>query len=229
MHNSNRVLKKQNLLFEIFSSLTDEDIDILKRNSLFINYKIHENIIKQDEKIEYIIFIIEGYAKIWHDEANQHELLAIISGYDQLLLSLLVAETKSPVNVMAISGCEVMRLQADVFVETCKRNGAFAHEVFHVAHHSFKNFYKNRSLKFFKKNMHARFAQILVNLSQNTYKSQTFNITLRRDELAQLVGVSRENVIKVITDLRKEKIIEVTGKHFKILKLDDLIKIANIG
>lgn len=229
MRNSKRVLKKQNLLFEIFPSLTDEDIDILKRNSLFINYKIHENIIKQDEKIEYIIFLIEGYAKIWHDEANQHELLAIISAQDQLLLSLLVAETKSPVNVRAISGCEAMMLQADVFVETCKRNGAFAHEVFYVAHHSFKSFYKNRSLKFFKKNMHARFAQILVNLSQNTYKSQTFNITLRRDELAQLVGVSRENVIKVITDLRKDKVIEVTGKHFKILKFDELIKIANIG
>ncbi len=229
MHNSNRVSNKLNLFFDIFPSLTDEDIDILKRNSMLLNYKIHENIIKQDEKLEYIIFLIEGYAKIWQVEANRHELLAIVSGHDQLLLSLLVAEKKSPVNVMAISGCEVMRLQADVFVETCKRNGAFAQEVFHVAHYSFKNFYKNRSLKFFKKNMHARFAQVLVSLSQDTYKSLTFNITLRRDELAQLVGVSRENVIKVITDLRKDKIIEVTGKHFKILKLDDLVKIANIG
>ncbi len=229
MHYLNRVPYKQNHFFDLFPSLTDEDISILKNNSLFIKYTTHENIIKQDEKIENVICLINGYAKVWQEEGSQHELLTIISGHDQLLLSMLVPEVRSPVNVTAISGCEVMGLRAEVFIETCKRNGHFAHELFHMAHHSFKIFYKNRSLTFFKKNMHARFAQILVNLSQNTYKSLTFNITLRRDELAQLVGVSRENVIKVITDLRNEKIIEVTGKHFKIVKFDKLVKIANIG
>ncbi len=51
--------------------------------------------------------------------------------------------------------------------------------------------------------------------------------SVAQKEIAQLVGMSIENVIRAISDLRKDKIIKAYGKNIMIEDMSRLIQIRN--
>jgi len=59
------------------------------------------------------------------------------------------------------------------------------------------------------------------------FKSDSFDLPISRKEIAQLVGMSIENVIRAISDLRKDKIIKAYGKNIMIEDMSRLIQIRN--
>ncbi len=56
----------------------------------------------------------------------------------------------------------------------------------------------------------------------------SLNITITREEIANIVGTATETVIRLMSELRKEGLIELEGKKIKILKGDKLLKLANL-
>lgn len=56
----------------------------------------------------------------------------------------------------------------------------------------------------------------------------SLNITITREEIANIVGTATETVIRLMSDLRKEGMIKLDGKKIKIIKSDALLKLANL-
>ena len=54
------------------------------------------------------------------------------------------------------------------------------------------------------------------------------NITLTREEIANLVGTATETAIRLLSEFNKDHIIELSGKKIKILDKDKLTKTANL-
>ncbi|HEX2628649.1 MAG TPA: helix-turn-helix domain-containing protein, partial [Chitinophagaceae bacterium] len=52
-------------------------------------------------------------------------------------------------------------------------------------------------------------------------------ISMSRDDLANLVGAARENVVRSLTELKEEEIVETRGRKIIILDVTRLIAIAN--
>ena len=55
---------------------------------------------------------------------------------------------------------------------------------------------------------------------------------ISRSEIADLIGMTAENVIRVVSDLRKDGVIEISGKQIKIAdskKLKQLISKQQIN
>ena len=48
-----------------------------------------------------------------------------------------------------------------------------------------------------------------------------------RDDLANLVGTARENVVRVLSEFRDEKIVETRGRKIVVRDINRLIAIAN--
>ena len=76
-----------------------------------------------------------------------------------------------------------------------------------------------------------RITQSLLLLKEN-YGYQpdncTIDITLSREEIANLSGTTRETAIRVLSDLDSEKIIELNAKKIKIFNHKRLVEIAEI-
>lgn len=76
-----------------------------------------------------------------------------------------------------------------------------------------------------------RLAEALLFLKE-TYgfenDESTLNVILSREEIANIVGTATETVIRLLSEFRQDKIIELTGKKIKILNLRQLVKVANI-
>jgi CRP-like cAMP-binding protein len=81
-----------------------------------------------------------------------------------------------------------------------------------------------------QKTVRERVAEVLLLLKENfdLDKTQTLRISLTREELSQIVGTATESVIRVLSDFKKDNLIEVKGRKIKIIDIPGLTEIANL-
>lgn len=75
-----------------------------------------------------------------------------------------------------------------------------------------------------------RIAQSLISLIKNYGFEQdqtTINVSIKREELANLAGTTRETATRLLYDLQEQKIVELAGKKIKILNELLLNNLAN--
>jgi CRP-like cAMP-binding protein len=75
-----------------------------------------------------------------------------------------------------------------------------------------------------QKNVRIRFAHALLLLAQ-IYDEDPINLS--RDDMASFVGTATETLIRVLTEFKKEKIIEIQGRKITILEKNKLKLIAS--
>ena len=54
------------------------------------------------------------------------------------------------------------------------------------------------------------------------------NISLTREELANIVGTATESVIRLLSEFKSDKLVELNGRKIKILNTKGLEKISNV-
>ncbi|HCN06049.1 MAG TPA: Crp/Fnr family transcriptional regulator, partial [Bacteroidetes bacterium] len=57
---------------------------------------------------------------------------------------------------------------------------------------------------------------------------KTLNMTLTREEIADIVGTAPESVIRMLTDLKNEELIETEGRRIRVKNLRGLVAAANL-
>jgi CRP/FNR family transcriptional regulator len=107
-------------------------------------------------------------------------------------------------------------------------NGNFASEVIKWYCEKEKQlFFKIKSLG--HKQMHGRLADILLYLCSDEFKEKNIFNYLSRKDIADFACISTESVVRLLTELKNEKIIEMEGKDIEILQLDLLKEISRRG
>ena len=78
-----------------------------------------------------------------------------------------------------------------------------------------------------QQNVKQRLAQLLIYLDNNfgCDKKGFINLSLSRIEISNILGTSKEGCIRMISNFRKEKLIDLKGKKIKIIDFDALVKI----
>jgi CRP/FNR family transcriptional regulator, polysaccharide utilization system transcription regulator len=57
---------------------------------------------------------------------------------------------------------------------------------------------------------------------------QTINITMSREELANLVGTATETLIRILSDFKKDRMIDLDHRKIKVLQLEQLERTAHL-
>ena len=80
-----------------------------------------------------------------------------------------------------------------------------------------------------QKTVRERLAEIILHLKENfgVDKEDTLQISLTREELANIVGTATESVIRLLSEFNKDALIELNGRKIKILDIQGLTKISN--
>jgi len=56
----------------------------------------------------------------------------------------------------------------------------------------------------------------------------TLNVRLSREEIANLVGTATESAIRLLSEFKKDGLIELQGKKIRLLNTDELTRTANL-
>jgi CRP/FNR family transcriptional regulator len=80
-----------------------------------------------------------------------------------------------------------------------------------------------------QKQMNGRIADALFYLSDQIYGSNPFEMTISRQDLADLSGMSKESAIRILKEFKDEGILTVNGNILHILNPQQLKKISETG
>ena len=81
-----------------------------------------------------------------------------------------------------------------------------------------------------QKTVRERLAEILVHLKNDfgLDDNDILQISLTREELANIVGTATESVIRLLSEFKSDGLVEHNGRKIKILDIKGLTRIANI-
>jgi CRP-like cAMP-binding protein len=79
-----------------------------------------------------------------------------------------------------------------------------------------------------QKNVRERLAEILLHLNNSfgTNEKGELNIFLTREELAGIVGTATESVIRLLSEFKKDNLLELNKRKIKLIDIQSLKRIA---
>ena len=209
--------------------LTEEQKDLIDKNKITLKYKKGENICKQGSFASHIIFLKTGLAKVYL-EGNPKNLILKITPPDSLigLPSIYDGNNAFLYSASTYIDSEVELIDIDLFKQMIKENSKFAYRIINILNENAVQTY-GRFYCLTNKQMHGRLADILLCLSERIFRKESFNLPLTRSDLAELTGMSTESVVRVMKDFKDDGLISTDGKDIKLINLEMLLKISDVG
>ncbi|MBN1252618.1 MAG: Crp/Fnr family transcriptional regulator [Bacteroidales bacterium] len=212
-----------------FDLLTQEQNELINSNSVDVEFSKGETICKQGTFATHIIYLSEGLVKVHMDGTQGSLILKIISNEHLIALTALFdGNTVFPYSVSAYVRSKVKLIDISIFKKIINENAKFAYEIINTINsntiQTFGRFYCLTH-----KQSYGRLADIILCLSERIYKKQIFELLLTRKELAELSGMTTENVIRMLKKFKDDGLIEMDGKSIKLLNKGLLKKISDYG
>jgi CRP/FNR family transcriptional regulator, cyclic AMP receptor protein len=216
------VLKK----LTFFSELQEQDLEKIANISIERNYKKNMLIFMEDEPGEAFYYIKSGKVKIFRTYEDGREYIIHIFGEGDIFgeatlfnninypASALVYEDAS-IGIIKNSDLEKLVMQnSELSLKLIK---LFAKKII-FAHQKIKDLTFN--------DVFSRTASQLIKLAKEyglkTEKGTIIKIQLSRQELAEMVGTTRETISRVIGKFKKEKSISESNDNILILSFEKL-------
>lgn len=148
-----------------------------------------------------------------------------IIGYKALLTN-----DKYSASAVALDDCNVCFIPKELFLKVLKTDASLSIELMRMLSAELGKV-ETKLTHLAQKPVRERLAETLLFIKE-TYgfeeDEQTINATLSREEIANIVGTATESAIRLLSEFKKDNIIELDGKKIKIINLEKLIRTANL-
>jgi CRP-like cAMP-binding protein len=217
---------KHDLAFDL---LTESDWEILNKNKTTVHYKKNEIILKQGTIANSIVFSKTGFFKL-SMEGNQKNVILTFKGNQTFLgLSCLYYQHNVYLyTVCSTEDCEVDIYDTTAFKEVLSKNNLFANEIIKFLNHNSARVFK-RFMNMTEKNARGKVAFMLVCMANSVYFKDEYTMSLTRQDMADFLGLSMENVIRILKELESDGLIEMNGKTFKLKNKESLHRVCEFG
>lgn len=193
------------------------------------DYKKGESIIREGDEIKDFLYLKSGLVKLYKtSKDNKDQIISIAKPFDFVSLVSIFSDTNYNFSITALENSTVCSVDLKFIKNLITNNGKFALNIMSKMSRNFDNII-NGTLNLQTKHLRGRIAHILLFFSNEIYKNPEFEIPLSRKEIAQLIDMTTENVIRILSEFRSDKLIEIHGKNTVIINEKKLQSIAEHG
>ena len=210
-----------------FSTISEDKVEEYCSSRVEKTFRAKEIIIRQGQPISEFIYLKEGLVKLYRETPVGSQIISIGKPLDFVSLLSVFADEKYSYSVSTLQDSVVCILELDEIKKLILQNGPFAYSIIKTMNKATDRILFNY-LDINQKRLFGRVASVLLEFA-DIYKSDSFDLPISRKEIAQLVGMSIENVIRTISDLRKDNIIKVYGKNIEIVNRVRLLQVYNLN
>ena len=210
-------------LSECFKSLSKKQLIQISKNKASIKYKKKEIVAKQGSFASHIIFVKNGYVKLYiESESGDKDLIINIFGQGQLIgLSSLFESNTYKYSISALVPSELCLFEVNDIKTMIGQNADFALGILRRSHKSTIHAY-NQMFNLTHKQLNGRIASALLYLSRQVFKNPSFKMILSRNELANFTAMSTMSAVRTIKELKKQGIISDNSGIIEILDFEAL-------
>ncbi len=217
-------------LADCFKNLSEEQLKTIQEHRVHIRYNKKEIVAKQGSFATHIIFIRQGYLKLYIEgESDKEDLIINIFGPNQLIgLSSLFDNNTYQYSVSTLVPSELCLFEVKDIQKLIAENSDFGLGILRRSHRSTLHAYK-QMYNLTHKQLHGRIASAFLYLSQQVFVGDSFKILLNRNELANFTAMSTMSAIRTINSLKQQGIISDVKGVISILDKEALEEISRFG
>uniref|UniRef100_UPI0032174471 Crp/Fnr family transcriptional regulator n=1 Tax=uncultured Draconibacterium sp. TaxID=1573823 RepID=UPI0032174471 len=192
-------------------------------------YSKGETITNEGEPIREFMYMKAGLVKLSKSDIDgKDQIISFSKPFDFVSLLSVFSSKKYKYSVTAIEDTTVCILDLDIVKKHAQQNAMFAMDLMlHISEATDKIILDNLAIK--RKHLKGRIAHVLLYFSEYIYKNDEFELPISRREIAEYIGMTTENVIRTLSEFRKDKIIKIFGKDILISDKKRLKNISDFG
>ncbi|NOU61587.1 Crp/Fnr family transcriptional regulator [Marinifilum caeruleilacunae] len=194
----------QNLLF------WDEDVHFHKRGSV---------IYSEGDFAKGCFFLYSGILKVFKTGIEgKEQIIRFAKEGDLIGFRSVLSHERFCTSAKVIEDAVVCFIPANILTKLIQENSNFALQLMKVTCNELGEA-NNYITDIAQKTVRERLAEILVQLEDafGLNDEGTLKISLTREELANMVGTATESVIRLLSEFKSDKLIELNGRKIKIL------------
>ncbi|TKG93508.1 Crp/Fnr family transcriptional regulator [Puteibacter caeruleilacunae] len=216
--------------FKIFKPLSEDEFNKLNYEKSCSFYKKGSVIYREGSRLTGFYCLTKGIVKIYKTGIDGKEQIirfakpGDIIAYRSLLSNELACTTAKVIDEAIL--CHVPYQTLTYLIDN---NTKFSLHLLQIACKELKEA-NDYITDIAQKTVRERLAEVLLILKENfdLDASNTLQISLTREELANMVGTATESVIRLLSEFKQDRLIELNGRKIKFLDISGLTKVANI-
>ncbi|MDX6746383.1 Crp/Fnr family transcriptional regulator [Polaribacter sp. PL03] len=188
-----------------------------------------EILFEEGEHLNGVFCIKDGVCKVSKmSENGRNQIISLVQKGNLIGERSLVSDEVSNLKAVALNDMEICFIPKEEIIRDLEKNNAFTMSVLKDMANSLKSA-DNLIVDMAQKTVKQRLAETLLYLQSEFKTDSNGNIAvqLSREDIANIIGTATESAIRLLSEFKKNKIIDFKGKEIKILDEAGLEKIVH--
>ncbi|MFP4489108.1 MAG: Crp/Fnr family transcriptional regulator [Bacteroidales bacterium] len=213
----------------IFNYLSAEEKTRLSEGVTLMTFKRQDILFKQKMPSDHLVYIIKGLVKVYSGGRGDRVVCIMLTGPGAFAaLASAYSSNTYRNSAAAIEDTVALMIRKETMRDILKQNGLFSMAIINLMGKEILDV-SDKLVAFSMKQLPGRVADLIRYFSEEIFNSSEFTVSLTRQEMAELIGTTKESLIRTLNEFKNDKIIDLDGKNIRILSPDLIKVLSEIG
>jgi CRP/FNR family transcriptional regulator len=208
-----------------------EFLDTINEQKVCTVYKKGQTLFNEGSYPFGVYCINHGKVKLSHlGDDGKEQIIRLLKGGDIIGYRALLSGARYSASAITLEDTQVCFIPKELFMFTLKNDAVMSFELMKLLSDELHRA-EIKLTHLAQKPVRERLAETLLFIKE-TYGYEadgvTLNVRLSREEIANLVGTATESTIRLLSEFKKDNMIDLEGKKIKIINHHELLKTANL-
>lgn len=216
--------------FRFFMPISKDEMKRLDSEKTCSLYKKGSIVYSEGKRLTGFYCITSGILKIYKTGLDgKEQIIRFVKKGDIIAYRSLLTRESACTTAKVIEDAVLCHIPYKTLLYLVENNPKFSMEMLRIVCAELKEA-NDYITDIAQKTVRERLAEVLLLLKDNfdLDKDKTLQIFLTREELANMVGTATESVIRLLSEFKQDKLIELQGRKIKILDIPKLTKVASL-
>ena len=215
----------------IFCKADQCNLDLLSEAKVCSVYKKGQVIFHEGAYPFGVYCINDGKIKLSHSgDDGREQIVRLVKAGDIMEYKALLSNERYTATATALEDSSICFVPKDLFLNILQKDASLSFEMMRILSSELRKA-ELKITHLAQKPVRERLAETLLFIKE-TYgleaDGHTLSVRLSREEIANLVGTATESAIRLLSEFKKDGMIELEGKKIRLLDMPEIIRTANL-
>jgi CRP/FNR family transcriptional regulator, polysaccharide utilization system transcription regulator len=216
----------------VFCAIEGATLSEFSRHKTTNTYKKGQIVFYEGNQPFGLYCVFEGRIKLYKSGIDGRQQIVRIAGPGDIMgYRSLFAEEPYQATAETIEEATICCIDKNAFFPVLKKNPMLAMEIIKKLSVELRSA-ENLATSIAQKSVRERMAELLLILKQTygkkTKKGYLIDLQLSREEMAEMVGITQETAIRLLSEFKKDGMIAVQERNITILNAEALVETAHL-
>lgn len=216
--------------FKFFKHLTDTEIGKLNFDKTCQTYRKGSVIYREGSRLTGFYCVTRGILKIYKTGIDgKEQIIRFVKKGDIIAFRSLLSQELACTTAKVIDDAVLCHIPYQTLLFLLQNNWRFSHWMIQILCRELREA-NDYITDIAQKTVRERLAEVLLLLkdSFDVDENNMLQISLTREELANMVGTATESVIRLLSEFKQDGIIDLKGRRIKFIDIPTLRRLASL-